>query len=224
MAEFPETRYLRDISLGPAADGMETVAESISRSIGELVQHLYPRTKGYEVVLQQPAGKELGLSVRTAGWRTEIACMGGKNIRYVKGEEKRYFSYSIAAESVIPAVERAEKLGRELASWLKWICAGGLCVLLFFVLQLVMRQLQITSMRVPVILFIGAIALGGAIGTAIGELIGGVIAAITTARAYRQPQVRSALAAWDTLQEGLERIMDSAETAAEARQENQYVP
>ncbi len=220
MAEFPETRYMRDISLGPATDGMETVAEGISRAIGELVRYLYPRTGGYEVVLREPPAKELGLSVRTAGWRTEITCMGGKNIRYVHGEEKRYFSYSIAAESVIPAVERAEKLGKELAGWLKLICAGGLCVLLFFVLQLIMRELQITSMRVPIVLFGGAIALGGAIGTAIGELIGGVIAAMTTARAYRQPSVQNALAAWDTLHEGLERIMDSAETAAEAREES----
>jgi len=211
MAVAPETRYERAITLDHPADAVWGMSASLTGNIEELVKFLFPRAKGYELAPRTQNETEVGLSVSLVDWKIDLTCVAGNNMRYTDGQQVRYFSYTVRAQSHIPAVVKAEKLGSGLGAVLTVVFAFGFCGLLLMGCWALMDILGLNSMRIPVILIIGAVVLGATIGTAIGRWVGAAVAALAQARAYRRPGVKGALADWQKLTEGLDRILDSAE-------------
>src|SRR5262245_33469023 len=124
MAE-PFQSYHRTVKLpGEEIEGARSHQKELDASVLKVARGLAESSKQMDCEVGDDAAGHLNATLKTGTCTVSVQTQFGKNVAYQGTERRSFISYSISAESRVPALDRAAEAGERLK--ILFVMAGGL--------------------------------------------------------------------------------------------------
>ena len=211
MAE-PFQTYQKTIKL--PCDGVESgraCKTELDANIIKVASSLGSSSKQLQYKLDKDAAGHLNATIKTGSYVISLQTQFGQNVAYRSGERQTFTSYSIRAESRVPALDRAAESAERLKLLLKMV--GGLvgAGLFFGVLTAMFRAFD--HVVIPVAFVAMSLIFGAWCGGKLGDCLAAAVENRALGHAEAKGVTSEADSLWSTLTQKLDRITSPYEKA-----------
>jgi len=176
----------------------------LDASVLEAARSLADVNKELQCEAGDDAAGHLNATLKTKVYTVSLQTQFGQNVAYSSGERRTFISYSISAESRVPALDRASDAAERLAIML--MIAGGLAgaTVVFAGVDAMLNAFH--HAVIPRGLIAIAIIFGGWCGGKLGHRLGAVLESYAINRAEARGVTDEADSLWNTLTQKLDTI------------------